>query len=705
MADNIAIEVEVNGVEKSINSIKDLKDAIKAAKDEQVKMASAFGEGSQEYLDATKKLSGLKDRVDDLNDSTQSLKGTGVEQLTQGFVQMKEGIMNLDFDKVKVGFTAMKSGIASFASSAKTALQGVKGALIATGIGALVVTLGVIVAYWDDIKGSIDGVSSEQKKLNELSKANLEAEQEKLKTLNSQDNILKLQGKTEKEILEYKIKQVDATYEAAEANLNNIILTQQAQVKAEEKNKEILTGVFDFTLKPLELISKGIDAVGDKLNKNLGLAEKVSGLSKDAANIDNSEAQNARKKELDEQIKLLTELKNQRAGYQLSIKKIDDDAAKEAAEKARKAAEEAKRLRDEKLAADLAMMKQIEDANIQLISNEQQRLSIKAAIDKQRRDAEIENSKASEEVKNQALLASEETFKNEMANIHKNYLAKKKADDDKAQADADALKLKQLEQENADNLAYAELRALRHQEDLDAQIALLEAQKNIELQNKDLTETEKALIEERFRIAKADAEKTAAEKSKQLELDKANATFDIAKQSTDSLQSLSDLYFTVRRSNLKKGSKEDLEQAKKQFNINKALAITSATISGIQGVVNALSAQSVVPEPFGTVLKVASAVAVGVAAAANIAKIASSKFDESGSGGGGASAVTSVPMPSPPTINTPSANTNQSTTFDETGKNLNQTTKPTINVNATVGVDEVSNKQNRVTALETQSTF
>ena len=68
MADNkttIAIEVEVEGIEPSIESIKDLKNAIKAAKDEQVKMANAFGDGSKEYLDATKKLSGLKDKVDD----------------------------------------------------------------------------------------------------------------------------------------------------------------------------------------------------------------------------------------------------------------------------------------------------------------------------------------------------------------------------------------------------------------------------------------------------------------------------------------------------------------------------------------------------------------------------------------------------------------------------------------------------------------
>ena len=109
----VAIEVEVKGSEQSIESMKDLKAAIKAAKDEQLKAASAFGEGSDEFLKASKKVSQLKDRVDDLNDSTKSLKGSGIERASEGFNQLGEGLRNLDFDKVKVGLTAMKTALAA----------------------------------------------------------------------------------------------------------------------------------------------------------------------------------------------------------------------------------------------------------------------------------------------------------------------------------------------------------------------------------------------------------------------------------------------------------------------------------------------------------------------------------------------------------------------------------------------------------------
>jgi hypothetical protein len=659
MADKneIAFDLEVKGVEQSIESVKDLKNAIKAAKDEQVKMAAAFGEGSKEYLDATKNVASLKDRVDDLNDSTKSLKGSGVEQLTQGFAQMKEGIMNLDFEKVKVGIAAMKSGMGAFATSAKAALQGVKGALIATGIGALVVLLGTIIAYWDEIKGAISGVTGEQERLNAAAAENLAIEQDKLKSLESSNNTLKLQGLSEKEILALKIKQLDAVYEAQEAQLLSTIQTQQAQEAAEKRNKEILQGLISMTTAPLSLVLGAIDMAGKALGKNFGLSEKFKGSITDLALGDEKENEEKRKKELDAQIQLLKDLKEKRAGFQLGINKIDDDAAKAAAEKAKKAAEE-----------------------------------YKAYLDK----------------RNEDYLKSQQ---DELADLKKRLL------------DEDLLKQQQRENELSldeakrakkfnDRLLDAELNSLNNKEDVDAQIALLEAKRQIELQNLELTQTERAIINKKYADQEDALVEASAEKKKAAEKANVDASLQLAQVSAQSMQNLSDAFFAVKNRNLQKGSAAERKSAEQQFKINKALAIQSAVISGIQGVINALSAQSVVPEPFGTVLKVATAVGVGIAAAANIAKIASTKFDAGGGGGGGGGGATlpsAPPIPSPPSISTQQNNTNQSTSFDETGKRIGgeneKQMQPTIQVKATVGVDEVSSKTNRVETLEKQSTF
>ncbi len=239
--------------------------------------------------------------------------------------------------------------------------------------------------------------------------------------------------------------------------------------------------------------------------------------------------------------------------------------------------------------------------------------------------------------------------------------------EEQAQLDLEA---KQAEQ---DRLMYEGI-ALRNQESLDR------------------------LSKQKEEAAKKDAENEAMWR---------NNSLNAAQSLNSSLQSLSDSYFFFKTKNLQKGSAEELKQAKKQFDINKGLSIASATISGIQGVVNALSAQSVIPEPFGSILKGVTAVAVGASAAANIAKIASSKFDAGGGGGG--AAVASVPVPAPPTINIPTANTNSSTLFDESGKKIGgeKETKemPVVQVRSTVSVTEINEKQNDVRVLESQSTF
>lgn len=694
----IAFDLKVEGVEQSIESVKDLKNALKAAKDEQVKMANAFGESSKEYLDATKKVSGLKDKVDDLNDSTKSLKGTGVEQLTQGFSQMKEGIMNLDFDKVKTGINAMKSGIGAFATSAKTALQGFKGALLATGIGALVVALGVIVAYWDDIKGAVSGVSAEQKKLNELAAENLKSEQDKLTAISAQENILKLQGKSEKEILQIKLKQTDEAIMASDVAIQQAENTKKAQVEASQRNRDILQGIIKFVTAPITMLLQGIDSIGSAMGKNFNLLEKFSG---GLANLvfDPEEVASEGDKAIAEAKAVNDKLKNDRAGLQLSINKIDSDAAKTASENAKKAAEEAKKLRDEKLAAEVAAMKQIQDNNVANEQDEQKRLVKKAILDQQRRVEEINKTVTDETLKAELLKESEKTFQTEMAAIYQNKLDKQKAADEKAAADKKALDAKILAETNAENTAKAELDVMEKGNELNDLIKQLEVKKQIELQNENLTASEKKLINEKY-LADVDKLNQDAENKKRED------AFKIAQIGLESTQQLTDMFFMFKKNKAEKGSKEELELAKKQFNVQKAFNLAKVAMDGAMAISNIIATTPKADFGVMTAVLLASS---AIATVTNMAKIASTKFDggSASSGGGGGSAPSVPAIPPPPTIATPENNTNKNTSFDETGKNLNfqGNTTPTINVKASVGVDEITSKSNRVEVLEQQSTF
>jgi hypothetical protein len=323
----LELSVKTN-IGQSISSLKELKDAIKAAKDEQIAMANKFGATSQEAINASKNLAELKNKVDSLNDSSKSLKGSGFEMLKQGFGQIREGLMNLDFDKVKIGLTGMGAGFTSMATTAKAAFTGIKGAIAATGIGLLVIALGTIYAYWDDIKGVVSGLTTEQKRLNAEAEKNVKIAQDNLDIISEQENILKLQGKTEKEILNMKIAATDEAIKFSIIKLEEQKATKQAQIDAAKRNREILDGAIAFVTKPLMLLLKGIDSAGKAFGKDFGLAKGFKGSIGNLI-VDPVKVEADLNGSIAAQEKALRKLQNDRAGHEIRI----DDIGKEGNEK------------------------------------------------------------------------------------------------------------------------------------------------------------------------------------------------------------------------------------------------------------------------------------------------------------------------------------------------------------------------------------
>jgi hypothetical protein len=224
------------------------------------------------------------------------------------------------------------------------------------------------------------------------------------------------------------------------------------------------------------------------------------------------------------------------------------------------------------------------------------------------------------------------------------------------------------------------------------------AKRNLERKNKEFADAQ-AIKKYWDDIAKAENEKIEKERIELKEAYK-NIEFQLERDTLSSLQALSDTYFSIKQANLKRGSAAEEAAAKRQFQINKAFSIASAVISGYQGVVDALSAKSTVPEPFGQILKVANAISIGLATAANVAKISATQFDTKGyassqipspsnSGGGGGQNI--------PSINTQAPTTQANTTFDAQGNVMNQ--------KIVVSVEEINQKQGRVARLEEQATI
>lgn len=75
-------------------------------------------------------------------------------------------------------------------------LKGTKTALIATGIGVFVIALGLVVAYWDEIKALINGANKALIRQLELNTKNIAALDFQVTLLKEQETLLKLQGKS-----------------------------------------------------------------------------------------------------------------------------------------------------------------------------------------------------------------------------------------------------------------------------------------------------------------------------------------------------------------------------------------------------------------------------------------------------------------------------------------------------------------------------
>lgn len=171
----------------------------------------------------------------------------------------------------------------------------------------------------------------------------------------------------------------------------------------------------------------------------------------------------------------------------------------------------------------------------------------------------------------------------------------------------------------------------------------LQAEMDAELDNTKLTETQKAKIVKKYdklrtRDHKAESDARQAEDKKE-----ADNALQLGTTLNSALSNLSDAFFAVKTSNLTKGSAAEEKAAKQQFETNKKMQISAAIISGIQGVINALTAQSVIPEPFGEILKIATAVSVAASTAASIAKIKNTQFSSTSA----TSAPTSTSSASP----------------------------------------------------------
>jgi len=623
-------------VQQTDKSTASLKTQIKEATIELVNAQKEFGDYSEAALNAAKKVATLKDQIQEAQETSKLFDPGAKFQVAtnaiaaganavQGY-QAALGLLGVESEGAQEALLKVQSAMAlsqslsvlkdsgkefeRLGSIAKKALSGIRSGIAATGIGLLVVALGAIVAYWDDIKEAVNGVSSEQEALNIQAQTNLNIEQSKLDTIGGQENILKLQGKSEKDILKLKIAQTDEVIKATENQIAQNDITAKAQIAASQRNKDILAGIIKFIQTPLTLLLEGVDMVGEALGQNFGLAQGFSDLvDKGASLIFDPEAEKAEAEKVrKESEKALQKLKNDRAGYQLSIKNIDEQASKDAASKQKDANDKAK----EELKKQKDALKAIEENNIKEIADLKAKTeSEKVALQKQRDLAELDALKLTEEEKAKARLAILEKYKilEGEAKV-KDAETKKKEDDEKLAKDQES-KIKELElSKEFDNLTFEEQRNIL----TERETALL----NDEL----LTEEQRTTLKQQYADARIKIDELEAQ---------AKAKMVAAIGQTLATAS---------------------ELLGKNTVAGKAMAIAATTVDTLQSSMSAYKGMvAVIPGPAGIVaggVAAAGAIATGLATVKKIVSVkvpgggggSAPSINASSTGGGGSAAPT-----------------------------------------------------------------
>lgn len=717
--------------------VKPLKSQLKEATVALQAARQKFGEFSEEAIQAANKVAAIKDEIEAAGEqaalfdpgkrfqaltTAASTAAAGISavsgamalfgeqnedvaktlQKVQGAMALSQGLSQLkDIGKVgeqlKISFKGLTAGANSF-----------KKALISTGIGALVVAVGLLVAYWDDIKAAVGGVSKEQKKLNESSKENLKTQEDKLDAIDGQSNQLKLQGKSEKDILNLKIKQSDEAIKAAEVNLANSKATKDAQVKAAQRNKEILQGIITFLSAPLVAVLATIDQVGKALGKNFGLAEGFTGgLAKMV--FDPEETAKEGDATIKEAEDTLNKLKEKRAGYQLSVQGIDKAASDKA--KGEKEKQDAKELEAQKIlqeaknklldkqkqeevaveeaykekfkklkeagikddgSLEAAKQKELTDIREKYAKEEaEKQLAFDKELNKSRTEARLSAIKDENERAKQELLAN---YQSQYADIDANEkynaeqkLALKKALQEKENAELDNLENQRKAQKFNQDVA-----------DLDYQMKQSEFEFDIQ---KQLADKKLALAKQEFESGRmTETEYTNflranAEEQKKIDEAKVQAKMQVAQQVAGILSSMSDL-------------------AGKDTAAGKGLAIAAATINTYTGATQALNSKVPAPEPLATIIRIAQAGVIIASGIKSIREIAKTKVPS----GGGASAP-SVSMGAPATASAvPTLGSSPVTAI----ANVMQNQKP---IRAFVVESEVTGTQRRVADIERRAGF
>jgi hypothetical protein len=592
---------------------------------EQLRLEKQLQDTPKNALAEQKKLTDELNHVkDSLKDQSVSVRELKLEQKSLG-----DASSNLTEDLVSNGgamgiLNELTGGLAqkfkdsyeAIALSSK-GLSGFKKAMVATGIGALVVGIGALVANWDKVKDALSGATAESKAYKEAQAEIISAVSKVQAEITKMGDVIELakQGTISKEeALQQYNKALGESVGYAESleqaesllvkNAATVVevtrLKAQSEVlyaKAAEARAKVIAG--DESLKP--------DWWDTIKNATVSAFSGINGAAKFATEQGATTVKNGQ-----DAIKTAEQLEGSAADLQTKIAELQKNLEKGSLspQQREKRNTEIKALED-KAAAEAIQREKDKAAALESIRQ--------ALIDTEdeRRNEELRKIQANYDAQ---IALAEQYYGKESETV----LALRQAQKDALYAQQNEFDAQDKEKAEKESQIAAEKLALDKENDL----LSFEEQRAVIAQSEALL-LEDETINEKDRT---DLQKTYSDKRKEIDQLEADFKKSQTKEIENTLASLGEL-------------------AGKETAAGKALGIAAATINTFQGASEALKQESTLPSPFDVVAKIANVATVIATGLKTVKSIASVKVPNAGGGGGSVPSAPSLPAAQPPSFN------------------------------------------------------
>ena len=755
----VEFKVDDKDIKKSISSLDDLKSTIS----ELEKEASGMDLGSEAFEETKNKIDELKAKYGELSKSqiaatkeaeaaeTASIKareekymqlGDNIEKFAKGVTDVFAGVMIAfgasgesaeEFQKTLakgIGIaTAVKGGIEAMFAGYKllgqvmpvvsagvrlfnAALAANPVLLIVAGIAALVAGLAALFSWLGSSEDASEDAAAAMEELGKQAEQTMQQYEKLSYSIQFQNKILEDNAKTELELIKLRGGTNKEIAEAESKLLNEKIAGNQRDLKQQQESLAQIKEKLSLQSQNLAILEKEGDISGDYEKYNKALETYNATMDKHNELIKKIDQSNLNTIQLNNQVKIQRE-KNAQA-----IVKDAEEERKQIEETKKKEADALKERQQKwKEYSDnrINYARQLKDLEISLIQDDNKR---QEAEINERYKRQIEDVKANEKLladeKKALVLKLEANLAKDLADLQKKIKDdKEKKKLENTEKEEEKLAKKKEMQKNYNAFVISNMKGGLDKQIAEEKAAFGERKAQLDefLANGIITKEQYDQQYEKLKKQSEERITQFTEEETQKRIDAKNKEIEKGLQITEAglnaAKGLTDLFFGLALQKAKGNAAKELELKKKQFKVEKAFNIVRATIDGVRSVQAALTQAP----PLSYVLAAFN----GVLAAANIAKIATAKFDGGGAdGGGGGGSVGSAGGAGPSAAAAPvfnpqtfginsgtSPSVNSSTTFGNIGKQVSQMQPQKVYVVES----DMTNTQKKVEVIQNRATI